>query len=129
MTDSYSWGNLCPCCHEPITNTARMCHEHANQFKAFLRTCYGGGIRIGRRPAPTGKGEKNRLAVLEALAGGPMSTPKLAGEVGMTVEGTRYACKVLLKRGQVEKTNDRHRHVWALAGPVFCEEVESDGHS
>ena len=118
MTDSYSWGNECPCCFEPITNDARMCREHVQGFASWLGRIYGYRPRLGRRKRPEGKGEKTRRAVLEALGDGPMSTPELAGEAGMTVEGVRYACKVLLRDKRVERMDDGYRHIWVLAEPV-----------
>ena len=121
MTDSYSWGNSCPVCYERITNDARMCRGDIQVFTLWLFRIYGYRPKLGRRSAPASGAERNREGVLLALASGPMSTPELARAVNKTVEGTRYACNVLLRDERVEKVDDGYRHVWALVEPVEVE--------
>ena len=121
MSRSRSRGNLCPICHEEITNDARMCRKHAEKFKAFLRKCYG-NVKLGRRKGQhQSKAEVVRRTILDVLADGPFSTPEIAAVTGMTTEGARYACKILLDQGQVEKLDDGYRHIWTLAGEPSCD--------
>jgi len=113
---TYSDGNTCPLCREPITNYAKFCRECWQLFRSWFYDIYGYFPPARKRNRTrrgiggmSGQGVETRERILAVLKDGPKSVMQLAQHLKMTCNGIRFHIEVLRKEKKIENVGSDYK--------------------